>query len=208
MWEGTATPEERKSHALLDIHEPQQYSALFTEFLTDPRILDRVEDLFGSGNLQEQDGKGFIKPPAKGGFFLPHTDHGHFPHKDGRSAAVTIYLTEADTENGCIVVWPGTHTADPPHRPSNGYKHLRDEDWPRENAVPVVARPGDVSIHALHTVHASGPNNSPDRVRVNYIRQINVSENTFVDPTFRGGQFAEGIQLRGRKMPRQVNKGN
>lgn len=122
------------------------------------------------------------KRPRKGGAqFAWHQDLGYWPTTphDSLTATVSLALDDADDENGCLRVVPGSHREPElrPHRPvhrSSGSGE-RDEghtlsieltDDDRVVSLPV--KRGSVSVHNERIVHGS-PGNDSDRWRRTYI---------------------------------------
>lgn len=86
-------------------------------------------------------------PPYQGQSGRPFTsDHANF--------VVDIYLDPSTPESGCIYVLPGRHLSG--RVPLEGYGEERL--FAREDAVSIVADPGDVGFHALSAPHGSAEN--------------------------------------------------
>jgi ectoine hydroxylase-related dioxygenase (phytanoyl-CoA dioxygenase family) len=67
---------------------------------------------------------------------------------------VDIYLDPATRESGCIFVLPGRHLSGRLALESHGDDRL----FTHEEAVPIIAEPGDVGFHALSVPHGSARN--------------------------------------------------
>jgi phytanoyl-CoA hydroxylase len=110
-----------------------------------------------------------VKPPARGASFSMHQDYAYFPHERHTVLAASIHLDDADEENGCLRVVPGTHELGPleAHGPSNT---VDAAEYPLERGTPLPASAGDVLFFNYLTVHGSGPNRS-SRTRRNVLFQ-------------------------------------
>ena len=131
-------------------------------------ILDSVEDLLGPdfylwGSVL------FIKEPESDGFVTWHQDAtymGLMPHD---FVTVWLALTVSNEEAGCMRVIPGSHL--------NGIKDNEDTfdehniltrgqriaDIDEHQAIDVVLRPGQASLHHPRLIHGSRPNCSGHR---------------------------------------------
>jgi len=81
-----------------------------------------------------------------------------------------VALTPSNAANGAMAVIPGTHQLDQiPHRDSFDRHNLltRGQEVAVEvdeaQQVPLVLRPGEMSLHHVRLVHGSAPNPSGDR---------------------------------------------
>jgi phytanoyl-CoA hydroxylase len=101
--------------------------------------------------------KMLVKPPERGASFELHQDYPYFPHTRHSVVAASVHLDDADDDNGCLRVVPGSHQRGPlrAHGPGNAVDAV---DFPFEHALPVPARAGDVVFFGYLTVHGSGPN--------------------------------------------------
>jgi hypothetical protein len=61
-----------------------------------------------------------VKPPEHGASFALHQDYPYFPHERHSVVAASIHLDDADEENGCLRVVPGSQRLGPleAHGPS------------------------------------------------------------------------------------------
>jgi ectoine hydroxylase-related dioxygenase (phytanoyl-CoA dioxygenase family) len=82
-----------------------------------------------------------------------------------------VYLDESNEANGCLYVIPGSHLAGP--LPEDRRRQVIDS-WTRgrttdaPGAIPVIARPGDVVVHATTVLHGSFENTSDSMRRTVY----------------------------------------
>ncbi len=170
LWQGSwISDEERQQQRLDAIHDMQFQSGLFTQLLLHKPLLDVIELLIGP-NIQLHHTKLLAKPPQKGGGFPMHQDYPYFPHEKHTMLAVSIYLDDADEENGCIVVYPGSHKLGPLPCDPGGF-YLPPKDYPVEKGVACPAKAGDALVFNYLTIHGSAPNRSP-RPRRNILLQL------------------------------------
>ncbi len=193
LWGGNWMPaEERGKKDVTGAHDVQYHSAAFLQLLMTPRILDCVEALIGP-NIQLHHTKLIVKPPEKGAPFPMHQDCPYFPHELHTMLAVSIYLDDADIENGCIRVVPGSHKLGQlPTQPDGLY--LDTNEYPIETATPVPAKAGDAAIFNYLTIHGSGLNTS-SRPRRNVLIQFRAPNDRPTVDTHRS--HAQGMMLRG-----------
>ena len=139
-----------------------------------PAILDIVQDVIGPDILVHSLTP-FWKRPHDHTYVSWHQD-GHYMALD-QSAFVSAWvaLTESTPENGCMRVVPGSHRAGRlPHGEtalsatnllSSGMEVAMSVD--DDDAVDVVLRPGELSLHHVNIVHGSNPNES-DKWRIGF----------------------------------------
>ena len=103
-----------------------------------------------------------VKPPETGHPFPMHQDIPFYPHEDGRYIDALVHMDNADEQSGCIKFLAGSHKLGKlehitgpdiePYLPTDRYR--------LEDAVSVPAKPGDVVVFHLWTVHGSAVNQS------------------------------------------------
>lgn len=137
-------------------------------------VLDAVEKLIGpeiliDGNLV------FYKPPHDDGYASWHQDSVYSGWHLTPSVSAWIALTVSEPANGCMRVIPGSHkqgllehenVEDPNLLNKRGERLLMDVD--ESQAVDVVLKPGEMSLHHTNIVHGSNPNTS-DGPRIGFI---------------------------------------
>lgn len=138
------------------------------------KVLDAVESLIGpeilvDGNLV------FYKPPHDAGYASWHQDSVYSGWHLTPSVSAWIALTVSEPANGCMRVVPGTHrqgvlehdnVQDPNLLNKRGERLRMDID--ESQAVDVVLKPGEMSLHHTNIVHGSNPNTS-DGPRIGFI---------------------------------------
>jgi non-haem Fe2+, alpha-ketoglutarate-dependent halogenase len=137
-------------------------------------VLDAVESLIGpeiliDGNLV------FYKPPHDEGYASWHQDSVYSGWHLTPSVSAWIALTASEPANGCMRVVPGSHrqgllehdnVQDPNMLNKRGERLRVDVD--ESQAVDVVLKPGEMSLHHTNIVHGSNPNTS-DGPRIGFI---------------------------------------
>jgi ectoine hydroxylase-related dioxygenase (phytanoyl-CoA dioxygenase family) len=118
------------------------------------------------------------KRPAKPqAAFAWHQDLGYWPTgtPDTATATCSLALDDADEENGCLAVVPGSHRQGlRAHRPLHGEDReqshiLSVELGADDEVVRLPLRRGDITVHDELIVHGSAGNRSPTRWRRTYI---------------------------------------
>jgi non-haem Fe2+, alpha-ketoglutarate-dependent halogenase len=131
-----------------------------------PKVLDAVETFLGP-NLMVWASQWFPKMPGDKAYVSWHQDGTYWGlHPSNNITSAWIALAETTPENGCMRVIPGTHkhqllrqteTYSPDNVLSRGQAI---EEVNEAQAVDVVLRPGEMSLHHPGIIHGSGPNQS------------------------------------------------
>lgn len=142
-----------------------EYDARLKAMAQHPQLLDLVARLIGASPMLYQD-MALIKPPRIGREKPWHQDHAYFDLPlTATVVGVWIALDEATTENGCMVVYPGSHRQGP-------VVHFNRRDWQicdtfdRPNgAVAVPLKPGGALFFHSLIHHGTPANTSTQRRR-------------------------------------------
>jgi non-heme Fe2+,alpha-ketoglutarate-dependent halogenase len=148
-------------------------SHLLFPFLADlvrhPRLLDAIEDVLGP-DLLCWTSNFFIKEAANPAFVSWHQDSTYWGLSAPEVATAWVALTPSTEANGAMAVIPGSHKSDQiPHRDTFDRHNLltRGQEVAVEvdetEAVPLILKPGEMSLHHVRLVHGSPPNPSGDR---------------------------------------------
>jgi non-haem Fe2+, alpha-ketoglutarate-dependent halogenase len=145
---------------------------LFTwlaDLVRHPRILDAVEDLYGS-DLLCWTSNFFIKEQESPAFVSWHQDSTYWGLSRPDVVSAWVAFTPANAANGAMEVIPGSHKLDQiPHRDTFAKHNLltRGQEIAVEvdenKAVRLTLEPGEMSLHHVRLVHGSPPNTSDDR---------------------------------------------
>lgn len=137
-------------------------------------LLDAVEGILGpelliDGNLV------FHKPPHDESYASWHQDSVYSGWHLTPSVSAWIALTVSEPANGCMRVIPGSHkhgllehdnVQDPNLLNKRGERLRMDVD--ESQAVDVMLKPGEMSLHHTNIIHGSNPNTS-DGPRIGFI---------------------------------------
>ena len=132
-------------------------------------ILDAIEDVLGP-DLLCWNTNFFIKEADTPSFVSWHQDSTYWGLSAPDVCTAWVALTPSNLDNGAMAVIPRSHTKDQiPHRDTFDRHNLltRGQEIAVEvdeaDAVPLVLRPGEMSLHHVRLVHGSPPNPSGDR---------------------------------------------
>ena len=159
-----------------------RFSALVRSHIRDPRRLDAVTEIVGRDLFCPND-LYFFKPPGTGRPIAWHQDSWYFRNTyvssvgdaiDQATIGTWLALDDADEENGCLWVIPGSHRLgiiDHSEVESDDYllqKRVTVSDEMEERAMPVEVPKGALVFFNNALLHRSTPNRS-DRFRRAYI---------------------------------------
>ena len=161
---------------ILAVHFPHWVSPVAAEMVAHPGIVDVVSRI-AAAHLPDWDGATkcmqsmlFYKPPGLQGQAW-HQDERFIPTRDRSLIGAWIALDDADEENGCLWVLPGSHRQGKlwptkPHGQSEEFD-TSDEAYGFDDgaAIPVPVRAGTVVFFNGYLLHRSFRNRS-DRSRM------------------------------------------
>lgn len=168
--------------SLNSITRLHRFSALVRSHIRDPRRLDAVTEIVGRDLFCPND-LYFFKPPGTGRPIAWHQDSWYFRNIyissvgdaiDQSTIGTWLALDDADEENGCLWVIPGSHrlgVIDHSEVESDDYllqKRVTVSDEMEERAIPVEVPKGALVFFNNALLHRSTPNRS-DRFRRAYI---------------------------------------
>ncbi|WNR46193.1 phytanoyl-CoA dioxygenase family protein [Paenibacillus roseipurpureus] len=167
-WQGDFLPkEELKKLVLKGFHDVHYHDAAFTRAAVHSRMREVLTQIIGP-NVQLHHSKMLVKPPEVGAAFPMHQDYPYFPHEKHTMLAASVHLDDADEQNGCLRVIPGSHREGT--LPHVGTYYLNHKQYPITDGTPCVAEAGDVLFFNYLTIHGSEPNRSV-RTRRNVLFQ-------------------------------------
>lgn len=174
----------------LRIHQGHKVLELWERYLLYPPILDVLEALIGP-DVSAMQTMLFTKSPGSNGQGF-HQDSYYIPTFPDSLIGAWIAIEDADRENGCLWVCPGSHH-EPIYPPESGYGygdrllngiefvsgvggHSNDDNDPTNTLkpvaeryssveIPVEVKAGDVIFFTGHIFHRSLRNRSADRFR-------------------------------------------
>lgn len=143
------------------------YFSWLWDLSRNPAITGPLEDLIGPDILVWAS-RLWIKEPHDGKFVTWHQDMAYFGIEPQELLSVWIALTDATPANGSMRFVPGSHVAPLSHVETRDPDNLLSRgqavpDVDVSEAVDLVLRPGEFSIHHGNLLHGSEPNESDDR---------------------------------------------
>jgi ectoine hydroxylase-related dioxygenase (phytanoyl-CoA dioxygenase family) len=155
---------------------PRKYCPALQGNIYERRAASIARQLIGASATLDYD-QFLAKRPAKpDAVFTWHQDLGYWPTgtPEPLTATCSLALDDADSENGCLKVVPGSQKKGlRPHRPlmlDRDKSHILSvELTPDDPIVELPLRRGDITVHDEMIIHGSGGNRSPDRWRRTYI---------------------------------------
>jgi ectoine hydroxylase-related dioxygenase (phytanoyl-CoA dioxygenase family) len=156
------------------------------DLATHPRVLDAVEDVLGPDILLWTVSI-FPKYPRDPGYISWHQDGTYWGLDSVRVTTAWIALTDSTVANGCMRVVPGSHRRPIlPHRDTYAADNRLSRGQEIEvavderDAVDVVLRAGEMSLHHVNIIHGSNPNSS-DGSRIGFAPRLTTPEARQVD---------------------------
>lgn len=177
------------------------------EFLTEPAILDIVENFAGK-NMKTIHNMLINKPPNLDGRHPFHQDQLYFPFGPDESIiGCWIALQKTNRENGTLAVIPGSHRS--PVMEHGDIKSMENlnlayfgaiGDFDVKDRVHIEAEPGDALFFHTHLLHGTGKN------RTDGFRRVFIAHYASSDCRFReNGEAMAAIrhytQVRGEGNP-------
>jgi ectoine hydroxylase-related dioxygenase (phytanoyl-CoA dioxygenase family) len=172
--------------SLINAMLPRVYEPSFQGNVYERRTLDIARQLIGQDIDIDYDQFLAKRPGKTGAVFAWHQDMAYWPRKtpDTRTVTCSLALDDADLENGCLRVVPGSHKAQlRKHRPlaqdlaargeadgttrEDAHAQVADLE-PDDEVVYLPVRRGDITLHNEMIVHGSGGNTS-QRWRRTYV---------------------------------------
>jgi len=156
-------------------------SPIFNKICLNKNILDSVESIIGK-NILICGTTLFIKNPYEKGFVSFHQDAKYIGLEPHNWVTVWVAVTDANEENGCMRMWPGSHKENLKHHKQKFDENnlltrgQTIENVPLEKTVPIILKAGQISLHHPTIVHGSGLNNSNDR-RIGFVIQSYIGSN-------------------------------
>ena len=158
-------------------------SPIFDKVVHNSKILDVVEDVIGK-NILVGGTTLFIKDPDKKGFVSFHQDAKYIGFEPHNWVTAWLAITEANEENGCMRMWPGTHKDElkiHEEKFNNDQGNLLTrgqtiDNVPIEKTEPVFLKAGQMSLHHPKIAHGSGINKSNKR-RIGFVIQSYIGTN-------------------------------
>lgn len=163
---------DRTKNLVRSIH-PHRFSNQVMEWFTHPRVAVALENLLEKPALGAQT-MYYYKPPGSTGQGM-HQDNFYLLAKPATCIGVWTPMDDADEENGCLLVVPGSHRWDILCTGHAGEGWTVNQTgvighFPEgRKPVPVPVRRGQTMFFGGNLIHGSGPNRSRDRWRRTFI---------------------------------------
>ena len=176
----------------------QAYFRWAYDLATHPRILDAVEDVLGP-DLLVWTVSIFPKYPRDPGYISWHQDGTYWGLDSTRVVTAWVALTDSTRDNGCMRVVPGSHRQPIlPHRDTYAADNRLSRgqeievEVAEQDAVDVVLRAGEMSLHHVNIIHGSNSNPS-DGSRIGFAPRFMTPETRQID-----GEPLTAVLARGR----------
>jgi len=172
--------------SLINAMLPRVYEPSFEGNVYERRTLSIARQLIGDDVGLDYDQFLAKRPGKTGAVFAWHQDMAYWPKRtpDTRTVTCSLALDDADLENGCLRVVPGSHRGRlRNHRPlaqdlaqrgesegrtrEDAHAQIADLE-PDDEVVYLPVRRGDITLHNEMIVHGSGGNTS-QRWRRTYV---------------------------------------
>lgn len=146
------------------IKTPHKNHPLFWQIARLPKLVGILEQLLGPSGVRLHGSKINLKAPQYGSPVEWHQDWAFYPHTNDDVLAVGVMLDDMLSENGPLLVLPGTHRGPVYDHHADGY-FVGAMDPTRINldfskAVALTASAGSMSFHHVRLVHGSAQNTS------------------------------------------------
>lgn len=175
------------------IHFPHKISDTLRQFVTHPAIAGVLTRVVGP-NVKCMQSMLFTKGPGKPGQSW-HQDEYFIPTRDRSLTGVWIAVDDADEDNGCLWVVPGSHRdgvirrrVDYDGDQFGDADTIGLTDAEEAAAVPVPVPSGGVLFFDGHLLHASNRNTTSSRTRVALVHHVMSAESML--PWDNGGRTA------------------
>ena len=141
----------------------------FAKLVRHPKMLKAAETILGP-DLMVWGSHLFIKEANTESFVSWHQDLTYWGLDDADEITAWFALSGSNVASGCMRFLPGSQRKNlVPHRDTSDERNLLsrgqevDVEVDTSNAVPIILKPGQISLHHGHLFHASGPNTTNDR---------------------------------------------
>lgn len=178
--QGKAYEEIDPGKELLRAMFPHRYSDQALAWFLHPEVCAVLQELFGGKRPLGAQTMFYYKPPQSVGQGM-HQDDMYLLTEPANCLAAWTLLDDADEENGCMRVIPGSHRLEVMCPDKPGESMQENSDWERvardrRAARKALGRPVHIRMKRGQTlffggrlIHGSGPNKTTDRSRRTFI---------------------------------------
>ena len=142
------------------------YDESFLEFCKNEIILNYVEQILGS-DFALWNSSFFAKPAINGHATPWHQDGQYWPIRPLATCTVWLAIDDANVENGCLRFIKGSHKDKKlkNHNINNNEnltlnQELDEKEYNEKDAVDLILKRGQISLHDVYLVHGSEANKS------------------------------------------------
>lgn len=153
----------------------------FAKLIRHPKMLEAAKTILGP-DLMVWGSHLFIKEANTESFVSWHQDLTYWGLDDADEVTAWFALSASNVASGCMNFVAGSQRKNlVPHRDTSDERNLLSRgqevavDVDDSEAVPIILKPGQISLHHGHLFHASGPNTTNDRRIGAAIRYISPS---------------------------------
>jgi ectoine hydroxylase-related dioxygenase (phytanoyl-CoA dioxygenase family) len=143
------------------VKTPHKFFDGFKRLYRHPKLVGILQTLLGPA-VRLHGSKINLKAPHYGSPVEWHQDWAFYPHTNDDLLAVGVMLDDAISDNGPLLVVPGSHLGPTFDHHADGYfcgavdpKAVKDEI---AKAVPLTGRAGSMSFHHVRLLHGSAQN--------------------------------------------------
>lgn len=162
--EPSHTPERPRLRRLM---KPDKRHPLYASMFRHPGIVGVLQDLLGP-SVRHKGLKLNLKPGGGGEPVEWHQDWAFYPHTNDDVCVLAIMLDDVTMENGPMMVVPGSNKGKIYNHHQDGFfagaVTETDAEEAYRQAVPLLGKAGDITVHHARTLHGSAANMS-DRYR-------------------------------------------
>ncbi len=174
------------------IHFPHKISPALKTFLGQKNIVEVLKKVV-SPNVKSMQSMLFVKGPGKAGQAW-HQDEYYIPTRDKSLIGAWIAIDDANVQNGCLWLIPGTHREGyiMPRVPNSSDEYA-DTDvidvsgYPKENIIQVEVKSGTVVLFHGYLLHSSKRNKTSDTFRTALVNHYMSAESML--PWDQDGKF-------------------
>ncbi|ELS04300.1 protein involved in biosynthesis of mitomycin antibiotics/polyketide fumonisin [Xenococcus sp. PCC 7305] len=167
---GNRNKDNRHVNRILAIHKPHAVSQVIRQLMQYPNLAGAVSQLAGAhlpfweGNIKSVDSMVFIKPPEFPGHAW-HQDECFIPTRDRSLVGVWIAIDNANINNGCLWIIPGSHRSGylypmKEHHSEDYDAHQISYGFDTSQAIPLEANSGTAILFNGYLLHQSLKNHS------------------------------------------------